>query len=136
MGYKLVDVPADGHCLFRALIHQLSLRGIKYPSDVGHLVIRKQTVKQMRSHPEVYSPFIDTETCSFEEYCNKMENTGEWGGDVELTAFSDSIKCPIEIYSVNDTIKIGEQYKDEPLKLVILYHAISSGPHYNSMQLI
>lgn len=63
-----------------------------------------------------------------------MENTGEWGGDIELTAFSDSIKCPIEIYNVNDTIKIGEQYNDEPLKLVILYHAISSGPHYNSMQ--
>lgn len=133
MNYKLVDVPADGHCLFRALMYQLKLRGIDYPSDVGHLVIRKQVVKQLRSHRENYEPFIDTENITYEEYCNKMENTGEWGGDIELTAFSDSIQCPIEVYSINDTIKIGEQYKDEPIKIVILYHAISSGPHYNSI---
>ena len=52
--------------------------------------LRKKVADQMREHRDDYLPFITTssgdllDNQGFSDYCDKLENTHEWGGHVEV----------------------------------------------------
>lgn len=77
--------------------------------------------------------YFNTE--KYREYCDKVANTNDWGGQLELQALSAALKVPISIFTADSsTLEMGEEYKPiPPLKLSYHRHAYSLGAHYNSV---
>lgn len=76
---KIKEIPADGNCLFNSILHQL-----QYKKGIIHNLksLRKETAEFLRKQECLYSAFI-TEI-SYKEYCDRIENTSEWGGELEV----------------------------------------------------
>lgn len=89
-GLTIVDMHADGNCLFRALSDQLF-------GDCGsrHAQIRSDICDFMEQNQEDFQVFLvlDDEDCEededakdFDGYLTSMREDGEWGGNLELVA--------------------------------------------------
>jgi len=130
------EIKADGHCMYRSLEHQLSL----HPSNPTHsyLELRKMTANYMRATPATFQPFIEggEEEAAFAAYCDKVEGTAEWGGQLELQALAHALQRCIRVHSANvPDVQFGEEHqpKGEVLRLAYLKHAFGLGEHYNSV---
>ncbi|XP_068621399.1 deubiquitinase OTUD6B [Battus philenor] len=137
---KVYSVPSDGDCLYKAVSHQLQLKR-KRPISVEDL--RKFTSKFIRENKQDFMPFLShPETCNmltdseFEEYCNKIVNSKVWGGQIEVQALSNYLKCPITIIQATGpaSIKQGEEFEGPSLVITYHRHMYSLGEHYNSTQ--
>ena len=71
----------------------------------------------------------------FNDYCQRVESSAEWGGQIELQAISKALKRSIHVIQMGTSIlKIGEAFSDEqPLFLSYHRHAYGLGEHYNSL---
>nr|VDC93396.1 unnamed protein product [Brassica oleracea] len=123
---------SDGHCLFRALSHQM------YRHQRGHLSYRKEIVHHIKKHQELFEPFViscnaDQVTETFEQYCKRMKKEpSSWGGEPELVAASRILHRTIRVY--NDQTMVYQDYEPTPppaLKdtIYLSFH----GNHYNSL---
>jgi hypothetical protein len=97
LSLKIKDIQPDGHCLYRALADQcmqnlpdldadLAKEVATWEPGAGHTQMRKICARFMQQHADDFAPFVDTD--DFGAYIDKIENTAEWGGDVELTALA------------------------------------------------
>ena len=97
LSLKIKDIQPDGHCLYRALADQcmqnlsdldadLAKEVATWEPGAGHTQMRKICARFMKQHADDFAPFVDTD--DFGAYIDKIENTAEWGGDVELTALA------------------------------------------------
>jgi OTU domain-containing protein 3 len=82
----VVDMEADGNCLFRALSDQLYW-------DFGnmHADIRSDISDYLEAFEADFSSFLvledeDEDAADFESYVHTMRQDGEWGGNLELVA--------------------------------------------------
>lgn len=74
LGLQILDIPADGHCLYRSIAQQLD-RG----SD-AYAECRKTAATYIRSHPNDFLPFLAAEGVELNQYCETVEHSNEWGG--------------------------------------------------------
>ncbi|GBG34154.1 OTU domain-containing protein 6B [Hondaea fermentalgiana] len=143
-GFALKEVEADGHCLYRAVADQLIQ---KKQTSVGeskepHKLLRTMCAQYMRTHRPLFEPFIalDDEggeqgAHSFEEYLDTVQNSAEWGGQLELRALAGALQTPIEVYAADGPMVImGEDFTGEPLRVSFHQHFLTLGEHYNSVQ--
>src|SRR5271163_1255751 len=102
----------------------------------------------MRENKDDFEPFLfadeHTSAKDIEEYCQQVENTALWGGEMEITALSRALELPVEIYS-KQTVRplviqpnpVNEEVQGEKLEKVVrlsLYeHMYGLGQHYNSV---
>lgn len=139
-GFSICSIPGDGHCLFRAILHQLQqdspqpevafdLKGLR--GGIADLMLRER---------DSFKPFLDEELqqdAAFEAFCENIQNSQDWGGEIELHAASKLLQRPIQVFSLGDDVCIityGEEYKENPpIRLVFHRHLLASGPHYNSV---
>ena len=89
---KVYEIPSDGNCLFAAVQHQLSLVNVKFSSSE----LRNVAVQTIRNNREEFSAFLAEET--LEDYCQRMSQSGEWGGEMELVALSKALNKPIRVF--------------------------------------
>ncbi|EFO97117.1 hypothetical protein CRE_30481 [Caenorhabditis remanei] len=144
---RMIDIPADGDCLYASISHQLQEEGI----EISVRKLRKSCAQYMRDNKEEFAPFISDadvggvsagadKAAEWETYLQGVEKCadvgGVWGGELELKAASLIYEKTIVVYRVaGGTYKIGEQFsspRDRPLRLVYLRHAYHLGEHYNS----
>ncbi len=82
----------------------------------------------------------DQNRVEYEAYCESVESqsAGVWGGQLEISAISDSLQTAIWIYDANSAvIKMGDQYAlgdKNIIKLVYHRHYYALGEHYNSVE--
>lgn len=117
----LTNLPITGNCLFNALSDQL------YGNSKEHLRIRFQVVEYIRQHPAEFKPFLAVEVGggtrrnprretaryrealssapseadldrAFEAHLAQMIKTGEWGDNMEITAFTKAFEVDVKIY--------------------------------------
>lgn len=111
-GFKLVDVEAEGNCLFIAIAKLLR---------IDHLVLRKEAVEHIRNNPHLYlETFASSRNTNsitereeyqldeFNTYLNRMERSGEWGDNLILQAISDMYNRQILIYDTSHNNRIQE----------------------------
>lgn len=135
---QIKEIPSDGHCMYRAVEDQLEQQS--KPISVKEL--RSRTAEHMRSHADDFLPFLtnpdtgDMYTADeFEKYCDDVEHTAAWGGQLEIRALTKILHLPIEVIQADSpTIKIGEEYDGEPITLVYMRHAYGLGEHYNTVE--
>lgn len=141
---KIKDIQPDGHCLYRALAHQctqnlpdlepeLAKEVQTWEQGGGHTQMRAICAAFMRQHMDDFAPFVDTD--DFGAYIDKIQNTAEWGGDVELTALARRLRSHIHVYSAAMSEQIFSPILDSKVHLRLSYHkyAFGLGEHYNSV---
>lgn len=141
-GLTLHIIPSNGNCLYGAISHQLTVTG-RQPVTVDSL--RKWTADHIRENKENFIMFLsDPDTSDmltdeqFEEYCNNVANTTTWGGQVELQALSNILKCGIHVIqsTLPSVITQGDEFKGTPLIITYHRHMYRLGEHYNSTKIL
>lgn len=135
---QIKQIPSDGHCMYRAIEHQLKERN----DNITLTSLRRQTADYMQSHTDDFLPFLTNSATGemytqdeFEKYCTEVANTPAWGGQLELRALSQILQTPIEVIQADASpIMIGEEYSNKPITVVYMRHAYGLGEHYNSVE--
>ncbi|XP_047462020.1 deubiquitinase OTUD6B [Mugil cephalus] len=138
---QIKEISSDGHCMYRAIEDQLAQRS-KPVLTMSVKELRSRTAEHMRSHADDFLPFLTNPSTGdmytrdeFEKYCNDVEHTAAWGGQLELQALTKVLHLPIEVIQADSpNIKIGEDYDGEPITLVYMRHAYGLGEHYNTVE--
>ncbi|XP_039253591.2 deubiquitinase OTUD6B-like [Styela clava] len=139
MSLKVKPMIPDGNCLYYAVVDQLKMNLMMLHSPKE---LRTLTSTFMLSHEDDFSPFLtssDTGDCyspeEFKQYCKDVAETTAWGGQLELRALSHILQTSIHVIQADmPTVKIGEEYKGNPLILTYHRHELGLGEHYNSVQ--
>ena len=120
-GLSEAMIRPDGHCLYSACA--LTVGSGDYKS------IRSATAEFIRGHPDDFEPFMEE---PLDSYTNKIKNTAEWGGHLELQAIAKSYKININVLHANgrvDKISGG----DKEIWLAYYEHSFGLGEHYNAL---
>ena len=143
---KIKEVEADGHCLYRSVADQLAQSGNgavgQGTAEGAHMLLRSMCANYMKSHRPQFEPFIaaedaaeDAPPISFEKYIDRIKNSAEWGGQLELQALAGALKTPIRIVAGDaDPLVMGSEFKGEPLVVTYHRHFLALGEHYNSVE--
>nr|CAD7597991.1 unnamed protein product [Timema genevievae] len=133
-------MPSDGNCLYSAVDHQRKMVG---KVELGLSRLRLLTADYLRQNRDEFLPFIShPETGNmlteeqYYEYCDQVAGTPAWGGEVELRALSQALRCAIEVVQAEGpSLILGEEY-DSDKRLVLAYHRymFGLGEHYNSVK--
>ncbi|CAI0468017.1 unnamed protein product [Linum tenue] len=155
LGLTVNEIKPDGNCLYRAVEDQLALMS-GGSSPYNHQDLRKMVADYMRQNSSEFLPFFLSENDAaagddsdssladrFESYCEEVESTAAWGGQLELGALTHCLKKPIMIYSGSfPDVEMGQEYKSgggnalsngKLLMLSYHKHAFGLGEHYNSV---
>ncbi|EIE21449.1 cysteine proteinase [Coccomyxa subellipsoidea C-169] len=119
LGLAVRSIPADGHCLYRAVEEQLGAAGCEelLPPPRDYWAVRAKAAAYMRTHPDQFLPFIPQEDgedvgAAFEAYCVAVENSAAWGGQLELGALAQALQRHIAVYSVGmPRVDMGAEFK-------------------------
>ncbi|TPP50538.1 OTU domain-containing protein 6B [Fasciola gigantica] len=156
---RLHEVPSDGDCLFLSVAHQMRLHNISLspihdpeqavadhqPDDDVHSKtdvkrLRSLTAQHLRENMEEFLPFLlnpDTgepmTRDAFDAYCDAVEKTSAWGGQVEVRALSNVFRLPIEVLQAEgQPILVGDEFEGPRITIIYHRHVYASGEHYNS----
>mmetsp|Transcript_15244 Transcript_15244/g.37619 ORF Transcript_15244/g.37619 Transcript_15244/m.37619 type:complete len:321 (-) Transcript_15244:437-1399(-) len=146
LSLAISPVPADGHCMYRSIAAQLSLLSPE-EGEQGYNTIREVCANTLRAHEDEFSPFCeyDDEVTNFDQYVDKVRDSAEWGGHLELRALRIALDRPILIYSVSngrepleihsesETSDKSDTDKKEPIRLSYHLHYYALGEHYNQV---
>lgn len=142
--HRIHEVPADGHCLFRALAHFL-VDESKGRIPLTHQQLRQKAAAHMRRCSENFSPFfsvdslpagLDAKPKNFAEYLDALESTAMWGGEMELRALSNEFTRPIEVFKAdNANLQMCRDKfpSAKPIRISFHRHYYTLGEHYNSV---
>ena len=134
LGLALCEIPADGHCLYRSLAHQLQLGG---DPACDFQVCRREIANHMRAHANDFLPFLaETGATDIESYCAVVEGTNEWGGQLEITALAHARRACVTVYSADaPPLTTGDEYAATGTKIELAYHRhyYGLGEHYNAI---
>ena len=122
--YKLIQVVGDGNCLFRAICQSA------FGSDSMHLTVRQNVCDHLIKNQNRFEEAMEEGT-DIKDDISKMLIDGEWGGYVELVAFSELYNIQIQVYD-----SLGSQ---QPINTVstadgrVTITILFSGDHYDSL---
>jgi OTU domain-containing protein 6 len=120
LGLSIVEIESDGHCLYRAVAHQLKEKNIE---ETDFKQIRKRVANHMRKHKDDFIHFLETSSGDmmtdqeYNKYCDRVESSADWGGQVELLALVNVLNLPIRIFTSGPPIEMGEHIKADPITL-------------------
>lgn len=172
LGLDVRHIAADGHCLFRAVSDQLKIRAGPTASSAGspaavvpdYLALRKRAAEHIKMKWTDFHPFLPYEPAdgypesgagnaaiqaAVGKYCERLANSGCWGGHPEIRALASSVGLPILVYQSDappmEFAPSGSESAlasrgraaagDEDLSLRLSYHKqyLTLGEHYNSV---
>ena len=132
--FCIFEIPADGHCLYRAVAHQLSSTST---TTTTFNKIREIAATELQQNRSQYEPFyLPDDQSTFDHHIEQVRSTAEWGGNMELRALANALQRPIIIYSTNPPLTIQstpESSMDNPIRLTYHQSYYALGQHYNSL---
>ncbi|SCU94922.1 LADA_0G12310g1_1 [Lachancea dasiensis] len=148
------DIQPDGHCLFASILDQMRARhqsNASYcipsgyhksldPQDFDVYALRSLSSSYIREHAENFVPYLFDEATltikDIDEYTKTMEESAQWGGEVEILALAKVLNCCISVMmSGRATHRVNADEKTNPeIKLVYYKHSYALGEHYNSLR--
>jgi len=126
LGLSISDIKADGHCLYRSIAAAISQ---------DYTVIRSLAADVLDAFKDDYAPFaMDDEGTPFHEYCDKVRQSAEWGGELELRAIARGLKRRIRVFNATpNPIVVEEEGASAEDEIMLSYHLsyYDLGAHYN-----
>eukprot|EP00923_Selenidium_pygospionis_P033813 GHVN01059242.1.p4 GENE.GHVN01059242.1~~GHVN01059242.1.p4 ORF type:complete len:313 (+),score=66.96 GHVN01059242.1:615-1553(+) len=133
-GLEMETVIGDGHCLFRAVEHQLRTHGGQEGEETAsYLDLRRLAAQYLRENRDEYAELVGAlgdEGGDFDEYCYKLETTAVWGGEIELQALTGALKRGIVVHGGldNPDMCYGDNYDTPPcLHIAFMKYYLSLG---------
>jgi len=125
LGCRVKEMLADGNCLFYSLSDQL------FGDPWHHAELRAGCVAYMLANSDDFAPFMEDDE-PFEEYCLKMQQDGEWGGNQELcaTARLHSVSITIHVLEA-PRMEVHPEGDRQPRTLHLVYRGQE---HYDSLR--
>lgn len=133
---RVHQIPADGNCMYSAILHQCRLSNASFEVEDSVSELRKATANYMLKNMPDFLPFIESaegDADKFAAYCERIASETIWGGQVELRAVAELLDACIEVYAVGlPIVKMGNHSR--PV-LKVSYHRkyFGLGEHYNSL---
>ena len=144
------DIRPDGHCLYSAVADQIRGLGLdlkleKAQDDTSTItnadqglpdykIVRQVTAQHISQHSEDFIPFLDE---ALESYVQKIRDTAEWGGQIELMALASAYGVIINVLQGDgrlEKIEPGQSGGDRGIWLAYYRHSFGLGEHYNSLR--
>ena len=131
-GLKLVDVKADGNCLFRALSEQL------YGEEQHHDTLREYVCNVVSDNVDHFSDFLD---CKTDDFLHDLACPGAYAGNEAISAFSKAqgVQVFIHQFRHRNVLRVSPDAKTErdgpgcgPRQIHIAYD--SGKQHYYSVR--
>jgi OTU domain-containing protein 6 len=152
-GLQEKEIRADGHCLYAAVADQMETAGLELkpriqPTIIGngqenkvapYKTVRHAAADFIEHNPDDFVGFMEE---PLEAYLQKIRDTGEWGGHMELMALAKTYGIKINVLQADgqvDKIQSEEAEKedaDEEREIWLGYykHSHGLGEHYNSLR--
>lgn len=150
-GLEEKEIRPDGHCLYSAVADQLNAFGPewqaqKIPRSIlqngdkrqpDYKLVRLAAADYIDQNPEHFEPFLEE---AVDTYTQKIRETAEWGGHLELLAISRAFQVGINVLQGDgkvEEIKPGETRvmdDDSTVWLAYYRHSFGLGEHYNSLR--
>jgi OTU domain-containing protein 6 len=100
-----------------------------------YLQVRHTTASYIASNPEQFEPFIEE---PLEEYLHKIRDTGEWGGQLELSALANAYGLKIHVLQGSGRVEtidpLAGEVGEKKVWLAYYRHGFGLGEHYNSLR--
>lgn len=102
--------------------------------------LREACSRYMLAHQDDFIPYledVDFDEVKYRDYCERICDPTNWGGQLELKALSDALDVVIEVVQAEGgELLIGAGQSNEDKRLVITYHRhmYGAGEHYNSTE--
>jgi len=137
---EVEEVAADGNCLYRAVAVQFNRSS---GGGGGYSEMRELCAETLFSNREEYAPFAELDDeggaiSTFDGYIEKVRNSSEWGGHLELRALAVGLKRTIVVYSADaPPLQIeggdseGECGEKDAIRLSFHRNYYALGEHYN-----
>jgi OTU domain-containing protein 6 len=137
------DIRPDGHCLFSAVADQLRQHEVALTDDEAEIkrffpyqLVRRAAAAWMEGHRGDFEPFLEE---GFEGYVERIRETAEWGGNLELAALAARYGVEIRVVQDGRTEKIDAPAREDgeqaPVVWLAFYrHGYGLGEHYNSLR--
>ena len=131
-------IRSDGHCLYSAFADQLTqcdmdiTQGNDATTQPAYRTARQVAAEYISNHPDDFSPFLEE---PLQEYIMKVRDTGEWGGQLELSALANAYGIEINVLQANgriDKIEPGSPGTRKIIWITYYRHSFGLGEHYNS----
>jgi OTU domain-containing protein 6 len=158
LGFSIIPVIGDGHCLFRAVAAQLVLAG-GVGSGAEFMPLRRRAADVIRTFWEEFAPFLpydpsdgygedmNAARAAVGKYCDRVAASNCWGGHPEIRALAYALGCPILVFRARSVpIQFLPRGEEEQVisnvrgsgearnVLRLSFHAFySAGEHYNSV---
>lgn len=139
----ILEIPADGNCLYRSVAHQMrqfrpDLHNFKRSADEAFLEVRALGADSLRKDSDQYSPFAELKDGeNFPSYCERVETSADWGGELELRALADVLSVHIQVFRAEaaEPLILGSvaTQTGEPLRVAFHQYYYALGEHYNSV---
>lgn len=139
-GLKLHEIRADGHCLYAAVADQLASRSLSLTPRIPLSLaddappwkkVRYAAAGWIEGHPGDFEGFLED---PLPEHVEKIRETGEWGGHLELEALARGYAVGIRVVHSDGRVdRIGEDEEGE-IWLGYFRHSHGLGEHYNSLR--
>jgi OTU domain-containing protein 6 len=132
------EIRPDGHCLYSAVADQLRTKGrdIKVGNVLGDnddfRIVRHVAANHIEAHQDDFAPFLEEDLSS---YVQKIRETGEWGGQIELQALAKAYNLRICVVQGDGKVtEIGDGDDAQRIWLAYYRHGFGLGEHYNSLR--
>ena len=129
------EVRSDGHCMYAAVADQLQQSGVELHCGglAEYMAVRRDAANFIQSHPDDFAPFLEE---PLEEYVVKVRDTGEWGGQLELSALSKVYGLVVNVLQGDGRIEKIEPGTTSEKEVWLAYyrHSFGLGEHYNSLR--
>jgi OTU domain-containing protein 6 len=135
-GLEEKEVRSDGHCLYAAIADQLRHCDIAvdHSGPIDYRAVRRDAACFISEHPDDFAAFIEE---PLDSYVEKIRETGEWGGQLEMSALSQAYGITINVIQGDGRLeKIATAGSQDGKEIWLAYyrHAFGLGEHYNSLR--
>jgi OTU domain-containing protein 6 len=148
---QLKEIRADGHCLYAAVADQMETQGLGLKPRIQPKIIGEGEEQKLPDYKKVRyaaAEFIAQNSDDFagfleeplEQYLQKIRETGEWGGHMELTALAKTYGVKIKVLHgdgrVDEILPEGSDAGEDVKEIWLGYykHSHGLGEHYNSLR--
>lgn len=150
-GLEEKAVAANGHCMYSAIADQLHQLGLRLDPAVqaetksedqrtealshnDYKLIRKVAAEYISNNGDDFVPFLEE---PLDDYVQKVRDTGEWGGQLELMALAKSYRIDVNVLQGDgrvEKIEGGGGSGERSAWLAYYRHGFGLGEHYNSLR--
>ena len=133
------EIRSDGHCLYSAVADQLAQEGLDIvlnqstSPQLEYKAVRQTAADYILNHPDDFTPFLEE---PLDSYVQKIKDTGEWGGQLELSALANAYGLDINVLQGDGRVEKITSTSNFPKEIWLGYyrHSFGLGEHYNSLR--